>query len=173
MGIFKKVPLFALSNSVKKIDVRPLFTGTLALVSSMIFSKDDDASTSEFYDTYLIEKMQSFKSSLDSTIDKRILEMKNKAKDDQAVVQVNEVWDAELDRLTESFVQDILTSDMNEQCSRFEDRFPAEAAFVNFMLRPRNLSDKALHTSISHRASLLLMVVAITRKYARYDFEKR
>ncbi|QGO66405.1 hypothetical protein Psal073_01357 [Piscirickettsia salmonis] len=185
-GMFKKVPLFALSNAIKKIDVRPLFPSTLALVSSIVFAKDDDISKSEYYDTYLLEKLQQFKSSMDVGLDNFILKMKNNnffdtanfdgEADDGAVGELDQhrfskIWHQHLSALKDTFVTDILVSASNEQCERFEDRFPAEAAFINFLLRRRDLSKKNMYSAITHRSSLLLMVSAVTKKYGRYDFD--
>ncbi|MGJ3500041.1 hypothetical protein PsalN5692_01879 [Piscirickettsia salmonis] len=180
-GMFKKVPLFALSNAIKKIDVRPLFPGTLALISSVVFAKDDDISRSEFYDTYLLEKLQQFKSSMDVSMDTFIVQMKNnnffdtvnfdEEGDGDIQQRFSKIWHKHLSALKDTFIADILVSASNEQCERFEDRFPAEAAFINFLLRRRDLSQRNMHSAITHRSPLLLLVTAVTKKYGRYDFD--
>ncbi|APS83305.1 hypothetical protein AVM71_09045 [Piscirickettsia salmonis] len=65
----------------------------------------------------------------------------------------SKIWHQHLSALKDTFVTDILVSASNEQCERFEDRFPAEAAFINFLLRRRDLSKKNMYSAITHAAS--------------------
>ncbi|ODN42567.1 hypothetical protein [Piscirickettsia litoralis] len=163
--------------------MRPLFGNTLSLISSIVFSKDDDIAVSEFFDTYLIEKLQDFSRCIDDSVDSVINLMhaganKFETLDFEGEVAAEEevfmkIWRSQLSTLKSDFMDDILLGHQNEQCVRFEERFPAEAAFINYILRRRNLVEKNLYSSISYRASLLILVSAVTKKYCRYDFDTK